>query len=121
MRETQQRSLRLSRYHLGIIEKIRDEKGLNFTDAVKHIISEFANSMYAENSAASIIRKLDAKISMVNSAYTEDEHSSTDAILDELQEIGKKINLISNAVCIIGSANSRTIVAIEELFNEDAE
>lgn len=121
MRDTQQRSIRLSRYHLNVVEKVQEEKGLNFTDAVKHIIFEFAGRVNAESSLNHIFKKLDAKISNIDSQNTNNSSFANDALFDELQMMGKNIHLILKALHILGTADSSTLTEIEDLFREEAD
>ena len=117
MRNTEQRSLRLSPYYLKKIDEVQEEKGLNFTDAIKHIISEFAKGGQTEKHLTKIFKQL----SRINSSASEVNDKPAIEILDELQEVGEKMNLILNALSIIGSADSRTFTAIKDLFGEEIE
>ncbi len=121
MKNSEQRSLRLSRYHLKIIDNVQLDKGLNFTDAVKYIISAYEDGVHAENSLNQIFRKLDSKISNISVSGEKDPTFLEDAIIEEIHDLGKTLDLVVNAIYIIGSANSRTLGAINDLFKEDAE
>ena len=37
---TEQRTIRLSTYHIKILEQIQETLGLNFSDTIRHIVAE---------------------------------------------------------------------------------
>ena len=62
MTKTEQRSLRLSYYHLKIVEELEKEKGFTFTDAIKFIISQYEKNRNIENNIHRLIQKMEKQI-----------------------------------------------------------
>lgn len=117
--KTEQKSLRLSRYYLSIMEDLQEKNGLSFTDAIKHIITEYAKNQNNENSINSLLQNLKKSLKGLNLTAASDYNLNGQEIIDELNNIGNNIQLILKALMIIGSSDSRTIIDIENLFEED--
>ncbi len=117
MNGTKHVSLRLDPYCVNIIERIKNEKGFaSFTEAVRYIIKKYNENEDTENNIQRIFQRLDKKIITLNSSGSDDSMVGNHAILEELNDIGKNLHVILKALLIIGSADIRTSVDIEELF-----
>jgi|APSaa5957512622_1039677.scaffolds.fasta_scaffold87670_1 hypothetical protein len=117
--KTELRSLRLSRYHLKIVDELQKEKGYTFTDAIKHIINEFSKIDNDKNSIKKFLQKLEKNLGNLNPPATSEPVVKSHELFDGLNEIGNNIRLILKALLIIGSADSRTLIDIENLLKED--
>ncbi len=119
MMRTEQRSLRLSKYYLGIVEELQVNNGLSFTDAVKFIFSEYKKNQNIENSIKNFCQELDKKLKNINPSAASEPVFNSPELFDGLNEISNNIRLILKALLIIGSADSRTLIDIENLLRED--
>ncbi len=114
--KTEQRSLRLSQYHLMIVAGLQKEKGYTFTDSIKHIIDEFSKFQSNENSINRLLQKLEKNLIKTN--LSTDDTSLFD-IQEFLIEIRNNTQWIKKVLMILGSADSRTLVQIEDLLKGD--
>jgi len=117
--KTEQRSLRLSRHYLFIVEELQENNDLSFTGAIKHIISEFGKSQDNKNSLNQFFQKLEKKIKSINPSAANDPLLINPEIVDELEDMNSNIHLILKALMIIGSADPRTLIEIESLLKEN--
>jgi metal-responsive CopG/Arc/MetJ family transcriptional regulator len=117
MNDSKHVSLRLDPYCVNIVERLKAEKGLaSFTEAVRYIIKKYNEHEDTENNIQRIFQRLDKKITTLNSSGSDDLMVENHALLEELNDIGNNLSLILKALVIIGSADIRTSVDIEELF-----
>lgn len=118
MNESKHVSLRLDPYYVHIIERLKTEKGFaSFTQALRYIIKKYNENEDTENNIQRIFQRLDKKITNLNSSGSDDSILDDHAILEELNDIGNNVRMILKALLIIGSADIRTSVDIEELFD----
>ncbi len=110
--KTEQRSLRLSPYHIGVVAGLQKKHGYTFTDAMKYIIDEFSKSHSNENSINRFLQKLENNL---KTNIPSDDRSLIDN-QEILTDIKNNIQLILKVLIIIGSADSRTVIEIETLF-----
>jgi hypothetical protein len=117
MNDSKHVSLRLDTYCVNIVERLKTEKGLaSFTEAVRYIIKKYNEHEDTENNIQRIFQRLDKKITTLNSSGSDDSMVGQNAILEELNDIGSNLRIILKALLIIGLADIRTSVDIEELF-----
>ena len=121
MNHTRQISLRLPHYHVNIVESFQQEKGLKtFTEAVKEIVLEHHKTKLNDTEIERFILKLESLLKGTTPAGYKGPGSEFE-IIDELSEMGKNIRLILKVLYIVGTADSNTLTAIEDLFGEEAD
>ena len=117
MNDSRHVSLRLDPYCVNIIERLKTEKGFaSFTEAVRYVIKKYNENDDTENNIHRIFQRLDKKITTLKLSGSDDSMVGHHAILEELNDIGNNLRIILKALLIIGSADIRTSVDIEELF-----
>jgi hypothetical protein len=115
MLKTKQRTIRLSVYHLKILEQIQESLGLTFSDAIRHLISNYEQQSSQEKRTDELFRQFEIKLSKV---LPSKDH--TNSPINAFKEIRSEIALIKKAITIIGASDPRTKVLIENLLSEKA-
>ena len=124
--KTEQRSIRLSRYHLTIVEDLQEKEGLTFTDALKKILDEYSGFKSSENGMNRFLQKLENKLREFHHSDAGGMSPNYDGlvlngqeILEELENMNGNMSLMMQAVRIIGSSDPRTLVKINALFDRE--
>jgi len=117
MAKTEQRTLRLTIFHLKTVEQVQESYGLTFTDAMRHIITEYDHEQNESKRRLKLLRALEKKLN--ENSTNSNAFVNSQEIDEDLNEIKGDTFLIKQALKIIGGCDPRTKVAINNLFKAE--
>ena len=114
MVKTEQRTMRLSRFHSKIVEQVQESLGITFTDAMRHIITEYDHEQNEIKRRLKTLRELERKFYEIST--NSGSFVNSQEIGEDLNEIKGDTFLIKQALKIIGDCDPRTKIAINNLL-----
>jgi hypothetical protein len=116
---TEQRTIRLSIYHIKVLEQIQETLGLNFSDTIRHLIAEHERQTRDDKKTGLWLKQLTEKIDRLSYGTRIQIDSENTQNSDQLSRIERDIVLIKKALSIIGESDPRTKALIMDFLMED--
>lgn len=116
------KSIRLSAWHLSIVENISERFGMSFTDCIRHLVDQYqqeqADNGNLQKSLQAIERKIEALQSQTPDTDTSENVAplNTWEILEDLQQIKTDMGLIKQVLIVIGQSDPRTKATLAKLI-----
>ena len=114
---TEQRTIRLSIYHIKILEQIQESLGLNFSDVIRHLIAGHDQQNREDVKNIFLLKQLAEKIDRITGDIGPRSNNLDSLVSDQLNRIENDICVIKKAIGIIGSSDPRTKALIANLLN----
>jgi hypothetical protein len=121
MNITEQRTIRLSSYYIKVLDQIQESLGLNFSDTIRHLITEHERQTRETQKTGSLLKQLSEKIDRIPVHAAPRSDQDGHGFSDQLNRIERNILVIKKALGIIGGSDPRTKAMIANLFMEDHE
>ena len=121
MSATEQRTIRLSLYHIKILDQIQESLGLNFSDAIRHLIVKCDRENREDKKVVLLLKQFSDKMDRIEN-YPKSLKNDTDPIVHaRLNRMERNIFLIKEALGIIGGSDPRTKTMINDLLMDNDE